>query len=75
MSLPLDARAELAVALADSLARDPSERAVMTAWLDEARRRLQGLRAGEDEGIPFDELDREVRAKIERAKLRTSAAR
>lgn len=63
MTLPASARAELAVALVDSLAGE-SERGIMDAWIAEAQRRLEDFRAGRSEMTPFEEVDAELEALI-----------
>jgi putative addiction module component (TIGR02574 family) len=54
-------------ALADSLWESfltAEEREVEEAWLDEAERRLADYEAGRAEAIPYDDVMRELRAKL-----------
>jgi putative addiction module component (TIGR02574 family) len=60
MELPEDERAELAALLLDSIGDGRPEADIDAAWLAEAKRRLEEVRAGRATLIPTEEVEREL---------------
>ena len=60
MELPEDERAELAAVLLDSIGDGRPETDIDAAWLAEAKRRLEAVRAGRATLIPTEEVEREL---------------
>jgi len=60
MALPEDERAELAAILTDSIGDDRSQTEIDAAWLAEAKRRLEEVRAGRATLVPTEEVEREL---------------
>ena len=54
MKLPEGERRTLALCLLDSVGDEPPED-VETAWLEEARRRLESFRTARAQAVPWDE--------------------
>ena len=65
-------RAQLVSVLVDSLDEGPSEDEILAAWVAEAKRRLEDIRAGRSATTPVEEVLRKARAMIERAKPQAS---
>ena len=63
LELPEEERVEVANALFDSV-DDDEEPAWETAWADELRVRLEGLRSGARKPVPASEVFARVRAKL-----------
>ncbi|MFZ0308768.1 MAG: addiction module protein [Candidatus Sulfotelmatobacter sp.] len=61
MTLPLEARAELACSLIDSLDESVDEDAEV-AWQQEVARRMDEIRSGKVKTIPWREVQRKGRA-------------
>ena len=62
LALPLDERAALANVLFDSL--EVADESVQAAWDDEVSRRLEDLKAGRAVTVPWEDLHRELLAKV-----------
>ncbi|MFV8751585.1 addiction module protein [Nannocystaceae bacterium ST9] len=73
MQLPDDERAELAAILTDSIGDGSSAAEIEAAWIVEAKRRLEDIRSGKSKTLPFEEVDRKLRAMIERARVRQAS--
>ena len=58
LSLPEDARVDLAEALLESVEREPAEEGAEAAWASEARRRLEQVRSGAVKPVPWEEAER-----------------
>ena len=58
LSLPEDARVDLAAALLESIDHDPPDEGVDEAWSVEAKRRLQELRSGAVKPVPWEDAER-----------------
>ena len=65
MSLPGESRAKLADLLVESLEGDEIEQ-IQKAWVSEAKRRRDEVRAGKVSTVPGDEALRDVRDSIRR---------
>ena len=65
MSLPVESRAKLADLLVESLEGDEIGQ-IQKAWVGEAKRRRDEVRAGKVNTVPGDEALREVRESIRR---------
>ncbi len=63
LALPLDSRASLARALISSLEETADEN-VEALWVEEIRRRDEGLRSGRATARPVDEVLREARERL-----------
>ena len=74
MKLPDAERAELAVILADSIGDGSSDEEIEAAWVAEAKRRLQDIRAGKSKTIPWEDTDRKLRAMLDGARKRQASA-
>lgn len=59
MHLPESERRTLALRLLDSVGDEPPA-AVERAWIDEAGRRLDDLRAGRTQAVPWEEARRRI---------------
>jgi putative addiction module component (TIGR02574 family) len=70
MQLPDDERAELVAILADSLRDEHTEREVESAWMSEAKHRLERIRNGTSTSVPWQEVNRKLRAMLDGARLR-----
>jgi putative addiction module component (TIGR02574 family) len=70
MKLPDAERAELAVILADSIGDGSSEAEIEAAWIAEAKRRLEDIHSGKSKTIPWEEVDRKLRAMLDGARSR-----
>jgi putative addiction module component (TIGR02574 family) len=62
MSLPESERRVLALRLLDSVGDEPPE-AVEGAWVEEARTRLDNLRAGRTQAVPWEEARQRIFAR------------
>lgn len=58
LSLPEDARVDLATALLESVDHDPPDEGAEEAWSSEAKRRLEEVRSGAVKPIPWEEAER-----------------
>ena len=58
LSLPEDARVDLAEALLESVEREPADEGAEAAWSSEARRRLEEIRSGLVKPVPWEEAER-----------------
>lgn len=58
LSLPEDARLEVATALLESVDHDPPDEGVEEAWSSEAKRRLEEVRSGAVKPVPWEEAER-----------------
>jgi putative addiction module component (TIGR02574 family) len=63
LALPVDERAALANTLLDSL--EPDDMSVSEAWDREVERRMNDLKAGRAVTVPWEELRRELLAKVD----------
>jgi putative addiction module component (TIGR02574 family) len=61
-------RAQLAAVLADSIGHGASEAELEAAWLAEAKRRLEDVRSGKTETIPWEDVSRKLRAMLDGAR-------
>ena len=59
MLLPEGERRALALWLLDSVGDEPPEE-IERAWIEEARRRLDDLRAGRSQAIPWEEAKKRI---------------
>lgn len=73
LRLSREERAQLAVLLTDYVEDAPSEE-IERAWLSEAKRRLEEVRAGRMRTIPAEEVERKLWDMLERGRLRAAAA-
>ena len=73
MKLPDAERAELAAILADSIGDGHSDEEIEAAWVAEAKRRLEDIRSGKSKTIPWEEVDRKLRAMLEGARNRRAS--
>ncbi len=62
LALPVDERAALANTLLDSL--EVAEESVQDAWDKEVARRMEDLKAGKAVTVPWEELHRELLARV-----------
>ena len=58
LSLPEDARVDLAEALLESIEREPADEGAEAAWSSEARRRLEEIRSGVVKPVRWEEAER-----------------
>jgi putative addiction module component (TIGR02574 family) len=58
LSLPEDARLDLATALLESVDRDPPDEGAEEAWSAEAKRRLDEVRSGAVKPVPWEEAEK-----------------
>ena len=58
LSLPEDARVNLAQALLESIEGEPADEGAEAAWSSEARRRLEEVRSGAVKPVPWEEAER-----------------
>ena len=58
LSLPEDARVDLATALLESVDHDPPDEGAAEAWSSEAKRRLQEVRSGAVKPVPWEDAER-----------------
>jgi putative addiction module component (TIGR02574 family) len=58
LSLPEDARLDLASALLESVDRDPADEGAEEAWSAEAKRRLDETRSGAVKPVPWEEAEK-----------------
>ena len=63
LALPLEERAALANTLLDSL--EPNDTSGQEAWDREVERRMEDLKAGRAVTVPWEELRRELLAKVD----------
>lgn len=68
-------RAELAAILADSVGDGASPTEVDTAWIAEAKRRLEDIRSGNATSVPWEDVSRKLRGMVARARGRDDSAR
>lgn len=61
-------RAQLAAVLADSLGDGGSDAELEAVWLAEAKRRLEDVRAGKSETIPWEDVSRKLCAMLDGAR-------
>ena len=73
MKLPDAERAKLAAILADSIGDGHSDEEIEAAWVAEAKRRLEDIRSGKSKTIPWEEVDRKLRAMLEGARNRRAS--
>jgi putative addiction module component (TIGR02574 family) len=62
LALPADERAALANTLLDSL--EATNESVQEAWDEEVARRIEDLKAGKAVTVPWDDLRRELLARV-----------
>ena len=62
LALPVDERAALANTLLDSL--EVADESVQDAWDEEVARRMADLKAGKAVTVPWEELHRELLARV-----------
>lgn len=62
LSLPLEARGELAARLLESL--EPSDAEIQERWIQEAERRAEEMRSGRVRGEPIGQVLSRIRAKL-----------
>jgi putative addiction module component (TIGR02574 family) len=62
LALPVDERAALANTLLDSL--EVADESVQDAWDKEVARRMEDLKAGKAVTVPWEELHRELLARV-----------
>lgn len=74
MKLPDAERAELAAILADSIGDGSPEAEIEAAWIAEAKRRLEDIRSGKSKTIPWEQVDRKLRAMLDGARNRPASA-
>jgi putative addiction module component (TIGR02574 family) len=60
LSLPDDARMDLAEALLASVEDEPTDEGADAAWSDEAKRRLEEVRSGAVRAVPWDEAEKQI---------------
>jgi putative addiction module component (TIGR02574 family) len=72
LRLSREERVELAALLTDFVEDAPSEE-IELAWLSEAKRRLEEVRAGRMRTIPAEEVERKLWDMLERGLPRTAA--
>jgi putative addiction module component (TIGR02574 family) len=60
LSLPEDARVDLAEALLESVENEPADEGVEEAWSAEAKRRLEEVRSGVVKPVPWEEAERQI---------------
>lgn len=58
LSLPEDARVDVAAALLESVDHDPPDEGAEEAWSAEAKRRLEEVRSGAVKPVPWEEAER-----------------
>ena len=63
-------RAALASALEDSIGEGSSLEEIEAAWIAEAKRRREDLRAGRTAAVPWQDVRREIFEMIDRARER-----
>ncbi|EDM81123.1 hypothetical protein PPSIR1_29945 [Plesiocystis pacifica SIR-1] len=68
MQLPDAERAALASALKDSVGDGASLEEIEAAWIAEAQRRREDLRAGRTSTVPWEDVRREIFDMVERAR-------
>lgn len=73
LRLSREERVELAALLTDSVEDAPSEE-IERAWLTEARRRLEEVRAGRMRTVSAQEVERKLWEMLERGRPSTAAA-
>jgi putative addiction module component (TIGR02574 family) len=73
MKLPDAERAELAAILADSTSDGSSPAAVEATWIGVAKRRLEDIRSRRSKIIPWEEVHRKLRAKLDGARNRPAS--
>ena len=72
LNLPDAERAEFAAILTDSIGDGSSDAEIEAAWIAEAKRRLEEVRAGRSETVSAEEAGRKLRAMIEHARTRAA---
>lgn len=60
LSLPEDARVDLAEALRQSVEHKPADEGVDAAWSAEAKRRLKEVRSGAVKPVPWEKAERQI---------------
>lgn len=60
LSLPEDARIDVAAALLENVDHGPPDEGADEAWSAEAKRRLQEVRSGAVERVPCEEAERQI---------------
>jgi putative addiction module component (TIGR02574 family) len=60
LSLPEDARVDLAEALLESVEPEPADEGAESAWSSEARRRLREVQSGAVKPVPWEEAERQI---------------
>jgi putative addiction module component (TIGR02574 family) len=70
MRLPDAERAALATVLKDSVGDGASLDEIEAAWIAEAERRREDLRAGRTTSVPWQDVRREIFDMVERARVR-----
>jgi putative addiction module component (TIGR02574 family) len=64
LALPLEARAELADSLLESLDAEPADEGVEAAWSVEIQRRIEEIDSGKVKMIPYEEVRRRLAARL-----------
>jgi len=65
LNLPDAERAELAAILTDSIGGKSSDAEIDAAWIAEAKRRLEDIRSGRSQTVPWEEVERELEEVID----------
>ena len=60
LSLPEDARVDLAEALLQSVEHEPADEGAEAAWAAEAKRGLDEVRAGAVKLVPWEEAEKQI---------------
>ena len=63
-------RAELAIVLADSVGDPSTDEDIQAAWMEEAKRRLEDIRAGKSKTHPWEDVHRKLEAMVQRVQKR-----
>jgi putative addiction module component (TIGR02574 family) len=64
LTLPPEARADIANALLESLDQSPPEENVEAAWSEEIQRRIEDIDSGKMQLIPYEEVRRRLLARV-----------
>jgi len=60
LALPEEARLQLAEALIESVEHEPTDEGADATWFDEAKRRLDEIRSGAVQAVPWHEAEKQV---------------
>jgi len=60
LSLPEDARVDIAAALLESVEHEPVDEDADAAWSAEAKRRLEEVRSGAVKPVPWEEAEKQI---------------